>query len=187
MYQGIGPSKIKAKIMAAELALIKHGILEAMTLKPTDIIDVCSSDDFSADCMESSKLFYNFNKQYSPVDESVSLDMENLAESGGGNLPNESLDDESSDAVTLDEDEDLWSRFVGKTSLTIIVELQLDARYELLAETGDQLHPLFAMSVTIDNETFRAAGTSKKLAKARAARNALCKLYNIEFGSAESE
>jgi len=187
VYQGIGPSKIKAKIMAAELALIKHGVLEAMTLKPTDITDVRSADDFSADYAESSELFYDFNKQYPLVDESGVLDMGNLAESGSGDPPNLSLDDETSDFVSLGEDDDLWSRFVGKTSLTIIVELQLDARYELLAETGDQLHPLFAMSVTIDCETFRAAGTSKKLAKARAARNALCKLYNIEFGTAESK
>jgi len=91
------------------------------------------------------------------------------------------------DLDALEDEDDLWSRFVGKTPLTIIVELQLDARYELLAETEDQLHPLFAMSVTIEGESFRAAGTSKRLAKARAARDALRKLYNLEFGVSESK
>jgi len=172
--------------MAAELALINHGALQALTLQPTDITDVRSADDFSADSMES-ELFYDFSKQYPVADESGSWETENLTESGVGNTPVLSADDDGN-VVALDEDDDdSWSRFVGKTSLTIIVELQLDARYKLLAETGDQLHPLFAMAVTIDGETFHAAGSSKKLAKARAARNALMKLYNLEFGTAESK
>jgi len=172
--------------MGAELALIHHGVLEEMTLTPADVTDVHSANDFSADHTES-RLFYDFSKQYPGEDRSIPRDSGNLAEIGGGNLPNPPADDDDGGDVVDLEDEDLWSRFVGKTPLTIIVELQLDARYELLAETGDQLHPLFAMAVTIDGQTFRAAGTSKKLAKARAARNALHKLYNLEFGSAESK
>jgi len=181
VFQGIGPSKIKAKIMAAETALINHGVLEAMTLCPTDVTDINSPDDFSAD-ITNSALFYDFSKPESEADDSLPL-----AESGEMNsLIGGSNDDVEAVAVVEDED-DLWSRFIGKTPLTIIVELQLDARYELLAETGDQLHPLFAMSVIIEGETFRAAGSSKKIAKARAARNALRKLYNLEFGVAESK
>jgi len=172
--------------MAAEWALISQGVLEALTVKPSDISEVCSSNDFSADRTES-HLFYDFSKEYSTTDEPVPWD----AESGDKSMSITSADDHgvnNDGAVIVEVDEeDVWSRFVGKTPLTIIVELQLDARYELLAETGDQLHPLFAMSVTIEGETFRAAGTSKKIAKARAARNALCKLYNLEFGTSESK
>lgn len=45
---------------------------------------------------------------------------------------------------------------------------------------------MFAMSVTVNGETFKGAGPSKKLAKARAARDALMRFYNLEFGVAES-
>jgi len=166
--------------MAAELALIHHGVLEEMTLNPTDISDVCSAGDFSADCTKSG-LFYDFSKDYSVADESVPWETGNLVES-----PDDDGINGDGDVATV-EDDDYWSQFIGKTPLTIVVELQLEARYELLAETGDQLHPLFAMAVTIEGESFRAAGTSKKLAKARAARNALHKLYNLEFGTAESK
>lgn len=195
MFQGIGPSKIKAKVMAAELALIDHGALETLTLKPTDVTDVCSADDYSADCYTKSRLFYDFGRVYSAADEDDTFPWDTgkgtvvaeseVSQSVGTSGDDVVNDDDDDDSAAVDED--IWSRFVGKTPLTIIVELQLDARYELLAETGDQLHPLFAMAATIDGETFHAAGTNKKLAKARAARNALCKLYNLEFGTAESE
>jgi len=46
---------------------------------------------------------------------------------------------------------------------------------------------MFAVAVTIEGETFRAVGSSKKMAKARAARDALRKLYNLEFGISESK
>ena len=174
--------------MAAESALVDYGALDVMTLYPTDITDVYSPSDYAADCTTESKLFYDFDKTYPPEDESLPWDTAgNFVESGLGNLPIPSGDDDAGTIAVTEDEEDLWSRFIGKTTLTIIVELQLEARYELLAETNDQLHPLFAMSVTIEGETFRAAGTSKKLAKARAARNALSKIYNLEFGTAESK
>ena len=184
MFQGIGPSKIKAKIMAAETALIKNGVLQSMTLHPTDVTDINSPDDFSAD-FTNSPLFYDFSKPDSEVDDLLPVvepgeKNSTITLADGGN-------DDVEPVAAVEDDDDLWSRFIGKTPLTIIVELQLDARYELLAETRDQLHPLFAMSVTIEGQTFRAAGPSKRIAKARAARNALRKLYNLEFGVAESE
>jgi len=46
---------------------------------------------------------------------------------------------------------------------------------------------MFAVAATVEGETFHAAGNSKKLAKARAARDALRKLYNLEFGISESK
>ena len=192
MFQGIGPSKIKAKIMAAELALINYGVLEALTVHPTDISEVASAGDFSADCTES-EMYCDFSKPYCE-DESVPWEKKRFAAvTGGDSLPTASADNDVADdsdvtgAVDDDDDDDQWSHFIGKTSLTIVVELQLEAHYELLAETGDQLHPLFAMEAMIDGLPFRASGTNKKLAKARAARNALNKLYGLEFDTAESK
>jgi len=180
MFQGIGPSKVKAKIMAAESALISYGALTAMTSAPSDISDVCLPEDFSADCCTESKLFFSFSELCRPADP-----VEDLASAADENLATPDADDD--DVVNAVDDEDSWSHFVGKNPLTIIVELQLDVRYELLAETGDQLHPLYAMAVMIDGEVFSAAGTNKRLAKARAARNALSKIYNVEFGTDESK
>jgi len=185
VFQGIGPSKVKAKIMAAELALIDRGALETPTVQPSDVSDVCSAADFSADATES-KWFYDFSKPYSEACELAPWQVENVA-SDMSSANTFTADDDDALAVAASEDEESWSRFIGKTPLTIIVEMQLDAQYQLLAETGDQLHPLFAMAVTIDGQMFSAAGTSKKIAKARAARNALHTLYSLEFGTAESE
>ena len=78
-------------------------------------------------------------------------------------------------------------QLIRKNPLTIIGEMQIDASYQLLATSDDPLHPMFAVAAVVDGETFRAAGNSKKLAKARAARNALRKLYNLEFGISESK
>jgi len=185
VFQGIGPSKIKAKVMAAELALINYGALTAMTTQPTDVTDVCSADDYSADCCTESKLFFDFRQPCRLADQSVPWDTdENPASAGDENSATAFADNDVMSAV---DDEDPWSHFIGKNPLTIVVELQLEARYHLLAETGDQLHPLYAMGAVIDGEMFRAAGTNKRLAKARAARNALSKIYNVEFGTDESK
>jgi len=172
--------------MAAEAALIYHGAIAAPTLHPTDISDVCSPEDFSADCCTKSRLFFDFSRSCRLADQSVPWDTDdNFTSTGVEYSVTPSAEDDV--VVGVADDEDLWSHFVGKNPLTIIVELKLDAQYQLLAETGDQLHPLYAMEVAIDGETFRAAGTNKRLAKARAARNALSKLYSVEFGTDESK
>ena len=66
-------------------------------------------------------------------------------------------------------------------------EVRPDAIYTLMDETGDPLHPMFVISVMLDGETFYGSGVSKKLAKGRAARAALRKIYNLEFGTSESK
>jgi len=175
--------------MAAESALIHHGALTDLTLKPSDVTDVCSPEDFSADCCAQSKLFFDFSRACRLADQTVPWSTgESFARSAAERFAK--VGDENSATLVDDDavdDEDSWSRFVGKNPLTIIVELQLDVQYQLLAETGDQLQPLYAMGVVIDGEMFRAAGPNKRLAKARAARNALSKIYGVEFGTDESK
>jgi len=169
------------------MALINYGAIEALTVQPSDVTDVCSPSDFSADCCTESRLFFDFSKPCRLADQSVPWGTdENLTNTGSDAFSVTPLADDDG-VIDAADDEDSWSHFVGKNPLTIIVELQLEAHYLLLAETGDQLHPLYAMAVTIDGETFRAAGTNKRLAKARAARNALSKIYNVEFGVDESK
>ena len=87
----------------------------------------------------------------------------------------------------LRNEDDLLSQLIGKNPLTIIGEMQIFASYKLLAKSDNPLNPLFAVEAVVEGETFRAAGNSKKLAKARAARDALRKLYNLEFGISESK
>jgi len=86
----------------------------------------------------------------------------------------------------FDED-DMLSQLIGKNPLTIIGEMHIEASYELLAKSDDPLHPMFAVAAIVEGETFRAAGNSKKLAKARAAQAALHKLYNLDFRISESK
>lgn len=72
VFQGIGPSKVKAKVMAAELALMNRGALTEMTVKP-DIVDANSPEDFTADCTETA-LFYDFIKPETETDEMISVE-----------------------------------------------------------------------------------------------------------------
>jgi len=197
VFQGIGQSKIKAKVMAAEFALMHFGMISDLSEHVPPITPDCT-EDYTSDVSETPQ-FYNFDKKFLLDDENfvpwllpekVDLDVPVISE----NVASIPADEASVSADNLDsnpavdmDDEDFRSRLLGKTPLTIVGELQLGAFYTLMDETGDQLHPMFAMSVTINDETFYGAGTSKKLAKARAARNALQKMYNIHFSVTESK
>ena len=54
-------------------------------------------------------------------------------------------------------------------------------KYELDSSSGEGIACIFVMSVTVDGQTFNGAGRSKKLAKARAAQDALQHLFKLQF------
>lgn len=175
VFQGIGPSKKRAKAMCADYALVHLAVIDKVDETPSDVLeDAESPEDFTADITDqSTQLYYDFNL---PESEQAAY------------VPSEDFyadDDDDDDFMT--ELDDVTLQLLGKNPLTIMGELRPDAVYMLLDETGDPLHPKFLMSVTLDEETFQGSGPSKKLAKGRAARDALRRFFNLEFGASESE
>ena len=184
--------------MAAEYALQYLGLVTELTDEPPWLVRD-NPDDYTSDST-SSRQFYNFSEPYflddkdfvpwSLPEKAKIPDSDVQTVTADTKVTLESIDDTPAEdyevSERLFEDEEFCSRFLGKFPQTIIGQLNVGPQYSLVAETGDQLCPMFAMSLTVKGEMFYGAGSNKKLAKARAARSALHKLYNIEFGVAES-
>jgi len=194
-FQGISQSKKKAKVMAAEYALLHLGEIDSLTETPPPPVLVpqpSSVDDFSADIVLPTKVKSSLLLDFSCTKESALEDHDNhetvsLPEAVSDKPATSSCEDDLPTELQDWDKDDMLSQLIGKNPLTIIGEMQIDANYVLLAETDDPLNPMFAMAAVVEGEIFRAAGNSKKLAKARAARDALRKLYNLEFGISESK
>jgi len=180
--------------MAAEYALMYLGEIDSLTEPPPSPVFVpqpCTADDFSSDIVLPSKvkstLLCDFSRlEYEGPDVDLVSEVEPVKSSDEPVADNRDDDDLPEELRGLDED-DILSQLIGKNPLTIIGEMQIEASYQLLAKSDDPVRPMFAVAAVVEGETFRAAGNSKKLAKARAARDALRKLYNLEFGISESK
>jgi len=174
--------------MAAEYALMYLGEIDSLTETPPvslslSIPQPSSADDFSSDIVlpsnVNSALLSDFGRPQATAAEChVEPSKKPTADSCDDDLPEE---------LRHGDEDDVLSQLVGKNPLTIIGEMQIDAYYVLLAKSDDALHPMFAVEAVVEGERFRAAANSKKLAKARAARDALHKLYNLEFGISDSK
>jgi len=195
IFQGISQSKKKAKVMAAEYALLYMGKIDSLTETPplpTAVPQPSSFDDFSADIVLPTKIKSSLLHDFSCCENSAPEDQHNrptvsVPEAISNTPTTNSFNDDLPEELRNWDEDDLLSQLIGKNPLTIIGEMQIDASYRLLAQSDDPLYPMFAMAVVIEGEVFRAAGNSKKLAKARAARDALRKLYSLEFGISESK
>ena len=180
-------------MMAAEYALMYLGEIDSVTESPPPPVFIpqpCSADDFSSDVVFPTKIKSSLLRDFSLPEDYVADDQHDreIVPEMSSNKPTvDSRDDDLPEELRGWGEDDLLSQLIGKNPLTIIGEMQIDASYMLLAKSDDPLHPMFAVAAVVDGETFRAAGNSKKLAKARAARDALRKLYNLEFGISESK
>jgi len=197
--------------MAAEYALVYLGEIDSVaeTLPtPASVLQPASADDFSSDLVlpteVNSTLLRDFShpdgydldsQQEHEIEPAVTTSEKSVAPTSDEPAA-VSAEKPTTDSYDSDDDlpeelrgcnEDLLSQLIGKNPLTIIGEMHIDATYLLLARSDDPLNPMFAVAAVVDGETFRAAGSSKKLAKARAACEALRKLYNLEFGISESK
>ena len=179
--------------MAAEYALMYLGEIDSVTESPpapSFVPQPNTPDDFSSDVILPSTLKSKLLRDFSKSDDE-DLDVKLETETAPVDPPREpatdNCDDDLPEELRRWDEDDVLSQLIGKNPLTIIGEMQIDARYFLLAKSDDPLHPMFAVAAVVEGETFRAAGNSKKLAKARAARDALRKLYNLEFGISESK
>lgn len=66
-----------------------------------------------------------------------------------------------------------------RNPVLLLSQLRAGLRYVCLAEPADRQWPRFVMAVSVDGRTFEGSGRSKKLAKGRAAQAALQALFDI--------
>lgn len=154
--------------MAAEFALLHLGIIASLTESPPDLSNhpYCW-DDFTADIFDSnSHIYLDFNHQ------ATTTESDRDAEVCAGE-ENVELEDSSE------------SRMIGKNTLTILMDRHPGSSYKLVAAQVNSVRTKFVMDCYVNGQVFRGVGMSKRIAKARAAKQALQKLDSMEFGTGE--
>lgn len=167
VFEGSGNTKKKAKLDAAERALasflqVPNAPAAQQALGRSSML----SGDFTQDTAElepSTTLFNNFTPPQPGVP--VTANMTPTNSNGTASV------------------KPAPSQPVGKNPVMILNETRPGTKYELEAETGDSINKVFVMSVTVDGQTFKGSGRSKKLAKARAAQAAMETLFNLQFST----
>lgn len=152
--------------MAAERALIYLGVLNAPeTPIPDQSLEPYCWDDFSADIADgTTALYYDFSCLYQDC-----ATEENLME----------LEDERGESEE-------FAYLEGRSTLAIIKELNPGVEFVDLSESRlNDGRKKFAMGLTVNGMEFTGFGSSKRLAKARAARDALRCLYRMDFKMSE--
>ncbi|UYV84915.1 ADARB1 [Cordylochernes scorpioides] len=71
-------------------------------------------------------------------------------------------------------------------AVMLINELYPGSYYELLKEHPNHPGQRFTMKVTVGDKIFEGSGTNKKLAKAAAARAAICEILKVNYSATES-
>jgi hypothetical protein len=159
--------------MAAEQALVHLSVLNSSDIeKPEPEID--QKDDLTADVFDSSGLFYKFAE---PKPDSAKTARANVTPLMAIDVGFEDDDDGS--------EYDEYACYIGRNSLSILSELRPDASFRLVYESRIASKSKFVMTCKVDGEIFRGEAPNKKLAKARAARDALQAACGIQFGHAE--
>jgi len=172
VFQGIGPSKKRAKVMASERALAYIGAIEPdmvqMPEPETPDIEDPTADVFTG------LMFYSFEApDVSVADASLKLPFEQP----------ENLDaPEEYDGYTVQE---VFEDYIGRNAVSILSEIRPDAQYEILFASCFTNPTRFVTSVRVKGRTYCGDAKSKKVSKGRAAAVALTDLYGIEFKTAE--
>lgn len=159
--------------MAAEFALMHLGVIASLTEPPPDLSNqpYCW-DDFTADIFDSnSHIYFDFNHQ------ATSADGDHDAEVGVG----------CTGEVNVESEGISESRMIGKNALTILMDRHPGSSYKLVVAQVNSVRTKFVMDCYVNGQVFRGVGMSKRLAKARAAKQALQKLDSMEFGTGEGK
>ncbi|KAK3609882.1 hypothetical protein CHS0354_015075 [Potamilus streckersoni] len=147
------------------------------------------------------KSFAHLPKKYETLRQALdrpdsSMDSTTSLTDSGANIFNEaekSLDEENAIVAENSALNPIWSNLSpgcnskvpqqpdNKNPLMILNQKRPGLKYEVVSETGESHAKTFVMSVTVDNEIFKGSGRNKKMAKTRAAKLALTKIFNLEF------
>ncbi|XP_019363722.1 PREDICTED: double-stranded RNA-specific editase B2 [Gavialis gangeticus] len=186
-FEGTGPTKKKAKMRAAELAL-KSFVQFPNACQAHFAMGNCinPSTDFTSDQADfPDTLFKEFEPPTHSEDFSVYNPVNNELLSTAyrhGRLLCHTLDlmghakQNKRKMASKAESE--------KNPVVLLNELRSGLRYVCLSETVEKQHiKSFVMAVRVDGRTFEGSGRSKKLAKGQAAQAALQALFNIRLPS----
>ncbi|XP_075000206.1 double-stranded RNA-specific editase B2 [Calonectris borealis] len=186
-FEGTGPTKKKAKMRAAELAL-KSFVQFPNACQAHFAMGNCinPSTDFTSDQADfPDTLFKEFEPSTHSEDFSVYNPVNNELLSTAyrhGRLLCHTLDlmghskQNKHKMASKAESE--------KNPVVLLNELRSGLRYVCLSETVEKQHiKSFVMAVRVDGRTFEGSGRSKKLAKGQAAQAALQALFNIRLPS----
>ncbi len=168
-FEGTGPTKKKAKLLAAEKALASFVQFPNASEAHQAMGRQITGGDFTSDSADvHTNLFNNFD----PLTPREDMDGQQLPQPGvNGN------------GATVTSPRPVQPQPAGKNPVMILNEIRPGTKYEFISETGESHAKNFVMSVTVDGETFQGSGRNKKLAKARAAQAALQKIFHLEFSS----
>lgn len=169
LFEGSGPTKKKAKLVAAEKALRSLQIPEAperhtgqtdFTSDHTDYLDVL----FNA--FETSVTVHPLFYCASSSKQSLGAQRSSLS------CPASSVS---------------VSPTSSKNPVMTLNELRPGLKYNFVSESGQSHAKNFVMSVRVDAQDFQGCGRNKRTAKARAAQAALCALFNVKLDQAPSQ
>ncbi|XP_030055135.1 double-stranded RNA-specific editase B2 [Microcaecilia unicolor] len=187
LFEGTGPTKKKAKMRAAELAL-KSFVQFPNACQAHFTMGNCinPSTDFTSDQADFPDTLF---KEFEPSTHSKNF-------SGYNPVNNELLSATYRHGRLLCHTLDLMDHSKQnkhkmaspaeneKNPVVLLNELRPGLRYVCLSETVQKQHiKKFVMALRVDGRTFEGSGHSKKLAKAQAAQAALQALFNIRLTS----
>ncbi|XP_071590889.1 double-stranded RNA-specific editase B2 [Heliangelus exortis] len=186
-FEGTGPTKKKAKMRAAELAL-KSFVQFPNACQAHFAMGNCinPSTDFTSDQADfPDTLFKEFEPSTHSEDFSVYNPVNNEFLSTAyrhGRLLCHTLDLMGHGKQSKHK---VASKAEGEQNPVVLLnELRSGLRYVCLSETVEKQHiKSFVMAVRVDGRTFEGSGRSKKLAKGQAAQAALQALFNIRLPS----
>ncbi|XP_070535459.1 double-stranded RNA-specific editase 1-like isoform X3 [Ptychodera flava] len=181
LFEGMGTTKKKAKLQAAEKALRSFvqfpNASEAHRAMGRQIVN----SDFTSDAMDLSdaNLFNTFETSEMAAKEGEMLPPEQPVEEKLQTQNGTHQDTPPNPFTQSPTPRAPLSPPTGKNPIMLLNELRPGLKYEFVSETGESHAKNFVMSVTIDGQSFTGSARNKKMAKARAAQAALAKIYNL--------
>jgi len=172
VFQGVGPSKKRAKIMASERALAYIGVIDENEVQVPQL-ETPQADDPTADIF-TGLLYSNFETPDESAND-ASLQLPLYQREGVQKY-------EEYDAYTM---QDAFEGYVGCNAVQIMSEIRPDAQYEIIFASANTNPTRFVTSVRVRGRSYCGDAKNKKISKGRAAATALIDIYGIEFGTSE--
>uniref|UniRef100_A0A8D3EBQ3 Adenosine deaminase RNA specific B1b n=1 Tax=Scophthalmus maximus TaxID=52904 RepID=A0A8D3EBQ3_SCOMX len=188
MFEGMGPTKKKAKLNAAEKALrsfVQFPNASEAHLAMGRTLTV--NTDFTSDQADFPDMLFNGFETPAAPEESFYLGSNGSSTINSlGEYPLPTPPGSNLVQAPLPPPSAFNSPSSGKNPVMILNELRPGLKYDFVSESGESHAKNFVMSVTVDAQTFEGSGRNKKLAKARAAQAALSALFNMQLDQTPS-
>ena len=188
MFEGMGPTKKKAKLNAAEKALrsfVQFPNASEAHLAMGRTLTV--NTDFTSDQADFPDMLFNGFETPAAPEESFYLGSNGTSSINSlGEYPLPTPPGSNLVQAPLPPPSAFSSPSSGKNPVMILNELRPGLKYDFVSESGESHAKNFVMSVTVDAQTFEGSGRNKKLAKARAAQAALSALFNMQLDQTPS-